>query len=355
MLQFYECWALFKKMKIFFYILTVITIVGCVQGKKYPVKITDINPKLSKYLNDYPVDGLVCTHQDSLATNYFRDSCTKKELRDVLICEIPKYRIAAFNAILNIKDAEYFSILLNHLDDTSKVTWWASYDNGKEDYVSDLMIQNAAWKWKLSQRQKDSLVDAVLNNYMYLESAKWMINDIRPQEKYYSIIKLAAQNKSNNCGDLSYTYSLAKFKKQKDIELIKKNFNKFTDNPFCNDICFEAIEVFPDTAFFPLLTKYLNEVIRKQKHQGAEDLKYYCRAVAEYKNQKSLEILKALTKKETYPDNNYLQDNKEFVFYAIHRYSSPIYDNLYNELKPQMSHFVLKNPDDPAWYNETTW
>lgn len=174
-------------------------------------------------------------------------------------------------------------------------------------------------------------------------------------EKYYSIIKQLALKKIVDCHDLSNTYSLAKFKKQVDIQIIKKNFSDFTDNPYCNDYFFQAIEAFPDTAFFSLLEKYFNEIIKKKKQVIGDDLKFYCRAVAQFKSNSSLKILTALTKKETYPDNYLFSFNQECVFRAIHKYPSPLYDGLYNKLKPQMKLYVMKNLDGPNYDEETTW
>lgn len=329
------------------------TLLGCGQEKKYPYKTTDFKPELKKHLDKFVAEGQLSYSRDTLADNFFRDSCTKDDLTKLLSCENPILRVVAFRAIVDRKEKDYFPILLNHLNDTSKVMWWYYDDAGGDFMVSDLMIRSA--ERYLSQGQKDTLVDRVLNNHIYLDIAQWMMKDIKPQDKYYSIIKQTTQKKLNSCHDLSNTYSLAKFKKQEDIPLIKKNFNEYTDNPYCNNNYFKAIEVFPDTAFFPLLTKYFDKVIKKQKQQTSDDLKYYCRAVAQYKTQKSLDILIALARKETYPDSWYFSYNQENVFRAIHKYKSPIYDSLYNALKPKMDEYVMKYLDKPDYDDRTTW
>lgn len=335
------------------FIFTLITLFGCGQVKKYAVETTDIKPRLIYYLSHNTIEEFLSPQMDTIATNYFRDSCTKDELLDVLNCEMPKYRIAAFCALVNFNEPDYFTILLNHLDDTTKITWWPCDDVQSESYISDLMIRKATEN--LTQNQKDSLVYKVLNKHIYLESAQWMMEDIKPQDKYYSIIKTQCQIKSDDCHHLSLTFALAKFKRQEDIPLIKNNFAKYTDNYYCNAYIFRSIIAFPDTAFFPLLTKYFETEIKKKKQDTSDDLKYYCLAVAMFKNTSSLEILTALTKKDTYPDSWYLPYNKEYVFTAMHKYPSPIYDNLYKELKPQMSDFVIEYLDKPDYNDETTW
>lgn len=339
------------------YILTLLTltVVGCGQKEKYPYKTSDFRPELKKHIEKIIAEGQLSYNPDTLALNYLEDSCTKEELVMLLNFEHPLVRVRAYRTIIYRNEPDYFLILLNHLDDTSKVTWWY-YDDAAGDFmVSDLMIRKAESERKLTQPQKDSLVDEVLFKHNYLGTAEWMMQDIQPKGKYYSIIKLAAQKKLNSCHDLSNIYSLSKFKKQEDIPLIKKNFSEYTDNPNCNTYIFQSIIAFPDTAFFPLLTKYFETEIKKNKQDSYNDLKYYCLAVAMFKNTRSLEILTALTKKETYPDSWYLPHNKEYVFTAMHKYHSPIYDNLYKELKPQMSDFVMKYLDKPDFDDRTTW
>ena len=62
---------------------------------------------------------------------------------------------------------------------------------------------------------------------------------------------------------------------------------------------------------------------------------------------KNLDILVALTKKESYLYGDFIFENKEDVFRAIHKYKSLVYDSLYNALKPQMSEYVIKSLDEP--------
>jgi hypothetical protein len=336
-------------------VLFSLTFFGCGKMEKYPYQKADFRPELSKHIQSIISENVLLYNPDTLALNFLKDSCTKDELLKLLNFENPLVRVRAFRAIVNRNEPDYFQILLSHLDDTTKVMWWYFDDVADEFMVSDLMIRKVERERKLSRQQKDSLIDEVLTKHSYLETAEWMIHDIEPQEKYYPIVKQLAQKRLINCHDLINTYSLAKYKKPEDIDLIKKNFNKYSDNPYCNNNLFKTFEVFPDTTFFPMLTKYFNEVIKKQKQQYGDDLKYYCRALVQYKTKSSLELLIALTKKETYPDNSYLRHNQENVFKAIHKHKAAIYDSLYNALKPQMNEIVLKYIDNPDRDDRTIW
>jgi len=333
----------------------VILLISCREKVKYQYNTTDFRPELKKHIENIIAEGKLSYNPDTLALNFLEDSCTKEELLRLLNFENPLVRVWAYRTIIYRNEPDFFPILLSHLDDTAKVIWWYYDDAAGEFTVSDLMIRKAQEKRKLTQPLKDSLINEVLTKHIYLGTAEWMINDIQPKEKYYSIIKTAAQKKLSSCHDLSNTYSLARFKKQEDIPLIKKNFSEFTNNPFCNNNFFKAIEVFPDTVFFPILTKFFIEIIKKKKQHYSDDLKYYCRAVVKYKTQSSLDILTALSKKETYPDSWHFSSNQEHIFRAIHKNPSSIFDSLYITLKPQMSESVMKSIDNPDYDDKTTW
>ncbi|RZJ98594.1 MAG: hypothetical protein EOO46_24960 [Flavobacterium sp.] len=236
-------------------------------------------------------------YNDSASVSYLKDSCTKEELLKLLDYKVPIIRILAYRAIVNQNEKDFFDILRNHLSDTAQVTWWYFNDAADDFTISDLMIRKV--ERKLSRTQKDTLIDLVLKNHNYLETAKWMMEDIEPQEKYYSIIKNKASLKSDNCHDLGLSAAVAKFKKHSDVLFLKDKFSQLTDNPYCNDNIFRAIEIFPDSLFLSVLQRYFDDYIRTQKQSSYDDLELYSRAVAQYQNEKALRILQALTEKST--------------------------------------------------------
>jgi len=315
------------------FILAIIA-TSCVRNKQYPYKTSDFRPDLRKQLEKLVSENQLPS-KDTVARNFLEKECTKEELLQILNCENPLLRIVAYRTIVNRQDKDFLKILLTHLNDTAKVTWWY-YDDAADVFsVSDLMIRKAEDRNKLTQKEKDILVDSVLLKYPYLRVSTWMIQDIYPQEKYYSLIKKRANIKTERCGEqMSACYALSKFKKKEDIPLLKEKFIKCDVD--CSEWTFKAIIAFPDTAFLPVLTRYFEKEIRKKKQHCYDELKYYCQAVAQYRNQESLKILTLLTKKETYPDSWYLPQNKEYVFKAIQKFPAPLYDKTYRELKSQI-------------------
>jgi len=339
-------------MKKILYVVFVFMLYSC-EKKPYDIKISDFRPELQTPLKKLAKEKEL-PFKDTTARSYIRDHSSKEELLQLLNSEHALLRVTAYRELVNRKEKDYFKILLGHLNDTTKVTWWYYEDAGGEFTVSDLLIRKAEEGNKLSKNEKRILVDSVLLKHSYLESSIWMIQDIEPQEKYYPIIKEKSQIKTNRCGEqLSACYALSKFKKKEDLQFLKGIFMKF-QSP-CEDWVFKAIENNPSEVYFPILEKYFSSVIKRKKQFSYDDLKYYCRAVAIYKNEKSLAILTELLKKTNYPDPWYFPHNQDNVFRAIHKYKAPVYENLYTKLRPKMSDFVIKYLDKPDFEERKNW
>lgn len=337
------------KNRLFIFAFLSLTVVSCERFEKYPYKISDFRPELRKHLQSIiPKKTMGYSRTD--AEYFLKDSCSKDELLKLMRFKNPSVRYITYKAIVFRSDIDQFPILLNHLDDTARITFVT------ECTIDDVMIADAMIdenpRHVLNSQQKNKLIDVVLKKHLYLDYAKRIIANIEPQERYYSIIKKLAQTKSSDCYDLRNTLALAKFKKQADIPLIKKNVSVFDRDISCHDNNFNVIEAFPDTIFFPILTNYFEQVILKKHFL---ELESYCRAIAQYKNAKSLAILIALTKPETYIESWNSKKGKEYVFKAIHKYKSPIYDSLYNELKPQMDEFFLEDLDEIKYWDKKYW
>ena len=330
---------------------------SCGPENPYPNSISDFRSELQIPLKKLAAEKKIPS-RDTIARNYIEKNCTKEELLKLLKCEDPVLRVIAYRTIVNRNEKDYFKILLGHLSDTTKVTWWY-FDDAADDFmVSDLLIYKAVAK--LTQNEKKILVDSVLSNHLYLKNASGMIIDINPQEKYYSIIKKQSSitepsNLFDECKKLGYTYSLSKYKKIEDIGYIKNTFRKFSILPDCNNYIFKSIEENPNKVYFPILKKYFNEIIQKKKQSSYDDLKYYCRAIAKYKSKESLALLNEILDKKNYPDTWHFKHNEENVFRAIHKYRAPIYEDLYKQMKPKMSDFLIEYIDKPDYKDIKTW
>ena len=229
-----------KSLTLYFILLTLLF--SCGQKGKYNLTPSDFSGKLKANLENLDKEESLPS-KDTLARNFLQDSCTNKELQKILLCRNPLLRIISYRTIVNRKDSNLFTILLNHLDDTAKVRWWF-YDDAVGDFmVSDLMIRKATEYHKLSKTEKNTLVDRILKFHTYLPNSISMMSEIEPQEKYYQIIKNKAEKKSDNCHDLSLLIAIAKFKRITDINFLKERMLPFNDNQYWNHNIFKAIEI----------------------------------------------------------------------------------------------------------------
>lgn len=324
---------------------------SCGQPDKYPYKTSDFRPELKKQLDKLANEKSLPSN-DTTARNFLRVNCSKDELLRILNCNHPLLRIISYRTIVNRNEPDYFQILLNHLDDTAKVILIWDEDVVYNSMISDLMIEKLLYEKKMSRKQKDILIDSVLIHFSNLENAYRMIKEIEPNERYYQVIKSKAKIKTWNVDQMWTIYALSKFKKPEDVSFLKNIFLNCKEGFY--GWTFKSIENFPDSNFFPILENYLETNFKIKEHFSYDFLKYYCRAVASFKNIKSANILASLAKPETYADKSYLTYNKEFIFRAIQKYNSPFYDSIYNELKPQMPEYMIKGLGNYE-EEETTW
>ncbi|MGV9004932.1 hypothetical protein [Flavobacterium sp.] len=340
-------------MKKIAYIFIISILFSCGRENPYPNKISDFRSELQIPLKKLASEKKLPS-SDTIARNYIKENCTKEELLKLLKCEDPILRVIAYRTLVNKNEKDYFKILLEHLSDTTKVEWWYYEDAANKFMVSDLLIRKAEDSRKLTQTEKSILIDSVLLNHSYLDISNWMIQDIEPNEKYYSIIKQKSKLKTDRCGvQLGACYALSKFKKKEDLEFLKNIFNNL-ESP-CEDWIFKAIEENPNQIYFPILKKYFDKSVKKKKQGSSDDLKYYCRAITKFKNKESLELLTQILDRNNYPDTWYFKYNEEYVFKAIHKNKEPIYDDLYKKLKPKMSEFVMEYLDKPDYDERKTW
>lgn len=222
------------QMKLATIYLTCLLIVSCHNSNI-------VRPNLQKHI-DYINHIKEIPDNDSALVGYFKDSCSKAELISLIWSQSAIAKVIAYRALVDRNESEFFELLKENLSDTTKVVWWYFDDAADEYTVADLMIQKA--KRKLSSLQKDSLVELVLNKYLYLQYANWMIEDIKPQEKYYQIIRHEALLKKGFCNQARAIYGLAKYKKAEDVDLIRNYLINHSNE--CAFLSYKIIRVFPD-------------------------------------------------------------------------------------------------------------
>lgn len=322
-------------LKIIFFLIFIIS---C-KEERYKNEISDFRKELRPSLESLSNEESLPTN-DTVARNFLEENATKDELIKLMDSKNPLLRIIAYKSIVNRQEPEYFDLLLGHLSDTARVNFWVFEDELQYKQASDLMIRIAHFQNGLSPIQKKYLVEKVLLEHPYLNISTWMIQDINPDEKYYNLIKSRAQTKREFCRDqLSACYALSKFKKNVDVDLLYKIFDENLKNFECIKLIFRSIETFPNEKFYSLLERYFEMKIKgklSSKENINDEVLYFSRAVASYKNQNAVSILKYIERNNTYINHPYWPPaNKKYVYKAMLINYDPVYDDLIQQLQKE--------------------
>ncbi len=289
----------------------VLALSSCKNSSRFHFAIKDFRKSLQPHLIKLVNDGTVVSEDSAL-----RNMATDVEIKNLSNSEHPVLRATALREMLYRKSFNHFDVVMNNLDD--KAIIFASegefYDFRS---ISDDVLLNAKWKTK---EDKNKTIDKVLTQHNYLRSAYYILPQLEPQEKYYSIIKNMATNPSQLINENSYKfkyqeqalYALAKYKKQENIQVINKILNERKQE--LTKLSFEIIKNYPDTAYLALYNNnYINFYANGTKYwdKADEDVFALINSIASYKSDKSAAILNEALIFEI--NGYYLNEVKELV------------------------------------------
>ena len=234
-------------------------------------------------------------------------------------------RSYSFWALSYNKNLDLFRIVKNHLNDDELINTQFGCIGGQEK-VGDFFIQIMTPQYvdleskKLTQQEIQELDSLLIYKPNNLSSRFGAINRAEATERLYPKIRELVIKDKNP----SALVTLAKYQKEKDIEIIK-NFRDKTDEPEGGYFyTYSAIKQFPNQKFLTLLEKNLIKTL-DNTHYSNEWRELY-KAIASYKNEKSLELLKIPFTQVQH--QNIKKYHIDFVFQAILVYQDSIYDEL---------------------------
>ncbi|RVU01518.1 hypothetical protein EOD41_06010 [Mucilaginibacter limnophilus] len=246
-----------------------------------------------------------------------REQASPVELRALTGHENPVVRCYAFYALSLSLDTAVYTILLNHLTDTSKVSTLIGC-LGSSQKVGDFFYSNAA----VSGRQRYAVDSILLFNDSINLYAKWeLLNKIKPEQRYYHRIKELA---------LSADYpiaieALAKYRDTADVEIIKKAFKK----EGCEGYAISAAIAFPAPEFYSYLTASFEEEWSRKSYSYPKWRALY-QALAQYPNEKTLSLFnKTLTTKDKFK----YQTLSKFLLIAITKFPHELFEPLNAKVK----------------------
>jgi hypothetical protein len=334
---------------IIYIILILTTYIGCKNdpyknlNERLLLKVEEIS-KLDSYqiiLNEYGN-----TNKKNLNHPYFYllDSTKIEDLRLLTNYPVKLVRIYSLKALVEKKDASVFSVIISHLTDTSKVKV-RDWDLIGSSTVADQMINLGLWR--LDSTSRDSLRDLVFLKHNYLKSTTAILYNLKPIEEYYETTKKLAEK---NYDESAYI-ALASYKRKVDIPLIIKGFKDF--NIYRGEM-FKAVELFPDTAFLPILFDYHRTHV-KENITIMNEYKYFYKALAKYQRSDCLEILNDMKQRKYFSSEDCWNSNKKDILVALHKYNCPHFENLYKELENEIPENYSEYLDQPDYRDESLW
>lgn len=306
---------------------------------KYKYEISDFREELRPFLKSLSKEKSLPL-QDTVARNFIEKNATKEELIKLMHSKNPLLRVIAYRTIVNRQEPEYFDLLIGHLSDTARVQCWVYDDVLEYQQVSEIMIRKAFHKNGLSPIHKNFLVEKVLLEHSYLDISTWMIEDVEPNEKYYTLIKQRAELKEGFWDEqLPACFALSKFKKKDDVDLLYSVFDENLEKGRGVFWIFRSIEKFPYEKFYPLLENYFAKNVKgklSSEKNISDAILYFTRAVSAYKNENSLSILKYIEQNNTYINKPYWPpSNKEYVYKAMLINYDTIYDDFIKKIRKE--------------------
>jgi hypothetical protein len=228
---------------------------SCKNEHRNTYAIRDFRTSVQPFLLNIVTKGIVT----------YPDSSDIKSLSDEeLIClgksENPVLRSTAIREMLDRNTFNHFDVVMNHLDDTAIIATDAGEFGICYQTVSDYILQESSWE---TDEARNKIIERVLTEHNYLQSAYIILLQLEPEEKFYPHIKnmasrprrLSDDGHELDFNDIEYAlYGLAKFKKQGDVKIIIK---KMMENFWrLSDVSFRLMKEFPDSAYHEVFRSY---------------------------------------------------------------------------------------------------
>jgi len=258
-------------------------------------------------------------------------------------------RCYAFQALLKRPDADYYAILLHHLNDTASVETFQGCIGSSSmvgDYFLDVVspsmwimgtdttIYNSEGEFTLSHQQQIE-IDSILifDKEIFLASKYELLHTLQPNEKYYGRVREIAIEENSPVA----TLALSRFKKPADIGIIELLFKKEKTEYYAAYCARE----FPDDSFYPLLVKMFK---REWSYKLYDYPKWRIlfQALARYPKEQTYQLFKQTTDCK---DDFRHQTLGTYLMMAITKYPDKLFDPLKSKIKLDKSHQIEMEQD----------
>lgn len=301
----------------------------------------------------------VAKNKDEIYSNSFeiklRDEFSISEIIKLTDDKNPQTRIYFYDYLTKKHPNTCFGICLKHLNDSTRISAFTSYDTQEDISIANLMIRNARNKEIFSSQENQTLDSIIVTNikkYKHLEGQFYYYlykNYKAPKSEFYLIIKnLVIKNSKNTLlpqiGLIDYFSS---YKIKADDEIIKNYLiNSIKkDKTIYFNATLEFIKDNPKPEYFDILTNFYADNIKNKTTRCDEcyfELGLFCKALIKFKNNETKSILLDLIQNENYTTMcNYSAKYEQFYNLLTHS-DKEYYRQLIENLEYKIDNKILK-------------
>jgi len=236
-------------------------------------------------------------------------------------------RCYAFQALATKRSDKIFSVLLMHLNDTSRVSTQSGCIGMTQfvgDYFVDVVTPNYIEVdiYKLNQTEKKTLDSILLNDKSIMISAKSLVLEtLKPTADNYARIRQLVKEERNE----SALRTLAKYQKQTDKELIASFFKD--DNTQSSALY--AVREFPDDYFYSFVKKVFEQEWKQELYDYPKWRNCY-QTLAKYPRPETIELFDRTTNSK---DEFRYETLCKYLLIAITKYPNKLYDPIKTKIK----------------------
>jgi hypothetical protein len=267
---------------------------------------------------------------------FLRDSTKIEDLLTLVQDNNPFVRTYAFGALHYRGYENLFSILIDNLCDTTRISTFTD-DYGYVATPADIMLTYIAQD--LSPIQKDSVSELIIRNYRHLRTLNEILLFHKPKPEHYGFIREIA--KEGFTGKFALV-ALARYQRIDDIPLIMTGWN-YNDYFSGYKVFFMAIEEFNHPDFLEGLLKYKNSINKGWDNQGYD---YYFNALAKFKNEECTNAIQEFIEVEEYQSEAYKLDNLRMIRRALKKYYSEKYEMMLKDIDSRFTNKEELEYDD---------
>jgi hypothetical protein len=265
---------------------------ACREGTSYPYTIRDFPNHLRPYLTAIIREGVIGS-KNEYAIDSLHSLASDATIIKMTRSEHPLLRSVALSIATHRDHPDHYKIMMDHLDDTARVSWYFQCLSYPHVMVSDYLIWRYEWK---TEADKNKTIDKLIRQHNYLEAAYQALNKTSVSETYYPFIRQMAMRETDMRIRSFALRKLADFKKQEDLGLLHDIMRK--NIPYLDYNCFSIMADHPDSTYQQLLIRFSRQYYRKWCDGSAErftkedNLKCFLHTLASFKSKESADILK---------------------------------------------------------------